>query len=157
MRTDSEDCLFLNVYTPRSVCSPKNLDESCSHKGDELWNSESSSKETESHYNEDAEMSKKSSSWNEIEPSASKSNNNVKKRELLPVIVFIHGGAFRSGNLISYHPTYIMDLPLIFVQITYRLGVLGKAYIYSYRGKLCHRITDRKSSSLYSRLSEHTG
>lgn len=43
----------------------------------------------------------------------------------LPVIVNIHGGAFMFGRPISNGLQYIMDHDVVFVTITYRLGILG--------------------------------
>ncbi|KAJ9583744.1 hypothetical protein L9F63_021907 [Diploptera punctata] len=48
---------------------------------------------------------------------------------LLPVVMFIHGGAFilGSGNPVSYGPHYFLDKEVVMVTINYRLGVLGKS------------------------------
>lgn len=43
----------------------------------------------------------------------------------LPVIVFIHGGAFKVGSSNILKPKFIMDETIVFVTINYRLGVLG--------------------------------
>lgn len=65
----SEDCLYLNVYTPRLL-------------------------------------------------------QNATK--LLPVIVFIHGGAFMNGDGSEVKPNYLVDKgDLVFVTFNYRLGPLG--------------------------------
>ncbi|XP_021925827.1 venom carboxylesterase-6-like [Zootermopsis nevadensis] len=47
--------------------------------------------------------------------------------ELLPVMVFIHGGAYILGNnrAPNYGPHYLLDKDIILVVINYRLGVLG--------------------------------
>ncbi|XP_069689979.1 juvenile hormone esterase-like [Periplaneta americana] len=47
--------------------------------------------------------------------------------ELLPVMVFIHGGAFIFGNgkAYSYGPHYLMDKEVVMVSMNYRLGVFG--------------------------------
>ncbi|XP_050531743.1 juvenile hormone esterase-like isoform X2 [Daktulosphaira vitifoliae] len=47
--------------------------------------------------------------------------------KLLPVMFWIHGGAFSSGNGGSqmFGPQYFMDKDVIIVSINYRLGVLG--------------------------------
>lgn len=47
--------------------------------------------------------------------------------ELLPVLVFIHGGTYTlgSGNPISYGPHYLLDNGVVMVTINYRLGVVG--------------------------------
>ena len=45
---------------------------------------------------------------------------------LLPVIVFIHGGAFMNGDGSEVKPHYLMDQgDLVFVTFNYRLGPLG--------------------------------
>uniref|UniRef100_A0A1Y1NDS8 Carboxylic ester hydrolase n=1 Tax=Photinus pyralis TaxID=7054 RepID=A0A1Y1NDS8_PHOPY len=48
-------------------------------------------------------------------------------RKLLPVIVYIHGGAFTSdsGNPDLYGPDILLDKDLVLVTINYRLGALG--------------------------------
>ncbi|XP_077288427.1 venom carboxylesterase-6-like [Arctopsyche grandis] len=43
----------------------------------------------------------------------------------LPVIVYIHGGAFIFGTGVTYQPTFIMDKDVVYVNINYRLGPLG--------------------------------
>ena len=43
----------------------------------------------------------------------------------LPVIFWIHGGAFQYGSGISMGPKYLMDRDVIFVTFNYRLGILG--------------------------------
>ncbi|XP_033221036.1 esterase SG1-like [Belonocnema kinseyi] len=49
------------------------------------------------------------------------------KKNLLPVMVWIHGGGFKtgSGSFTVYGPSYILDKDVILVSINYRLGVLG--------------------------------
>ncbi|GAB6020884.1 Carboxylesterase 5A [Chamberlinius hualienensis] len=44
---------------------------------------------------------------------------------LLPVLVFIHGGAFLFGSGSDYQPTNFMDSPLVVVTLNYRLAALG--------------------------------
>ncbi|XP_043467862.1 juvenile hormone esterase-like [Leptopilina heterotoma] len=46
-------------------------------------------------------------------------------KTLLPVMVFIHGGAFFFGSGNDYKANYIMDKNVIFVTINYRLGIFG--------------------------------
>ncbi|KAF4517161.1 hypothetical protein B566_EDAN006460 [Ephemera danica] len=48
-----------------------------------------------------------------------------KSKEILPVLVYIHGGAFMFGGSDSYGAKYMMDRDVIFVTINYRLGPLG--------------------------------
>ncbi|KOB73252.1 Carboxyl/cholinesterase 5BL [Operophtera brumata] len=45
----------------------------------------------------------------------------------LPVMVYIHGGAFKygSGNTDMYGPDYLVEKDVVVVTINYRLGVLG--------------------------------
>ncbi|XP_012288440.1 esterase FE4 isoform X2 [Orussus abietinus] len=45
----------------------------------------------------------------------------------MPVIVFVHGGAFTNGNSFSwvYAPDYLLDQEVVLVTINYRVGVLG--------------------------------
>ena len=45
----------------------------------------------------------------------------------LPVIVFLHGGAFVVGSCESllYGPEVLLDRDLVMVGVNYRLGVLG--------------------------------
>jgi acetyl esterase/lipase len=48
--------------------------------------------------------------------------------ELLPVMVFIYGGAFTMGDnkADQYGPHYLLDKDIVLVSINYRLGVLGE-------------------------------
>jgi carboxylesterase type B len=48
--------------------------------------------------------------------------------ELLPVMVFIYGGAFTMGDNKAgqYGPHYLLDKDIVLVTINYRLGVLGE-------------------------------
>ena len=52
--------------------------------------------------------------------------NNVK----LPVLFWIHGGAFSlgSGNDDIYGPKYLLRKDVVLVTINYRLGALGKQF-----------------------------
>ncbi|XP_068220139.1 venom carboxylesterase-6-like [Palaemon carinicauda] len=43
----------------------------------------------------------------------------------LPIMVFIHGGAFFTGSSIEYAPHVMMNHEIVFVTIQYRLGLLG--------------------------------
>ncbi|XP_071576041.1 venom carboxylesterase-6-like isoform X2 [Temnothorax nylanderi] len=43
----------------------------------------------------------------------------------MPVIFWIHGGAFQCGSGILYGPKYLMDHDVILVTINYRLGPMG--------------------------------
>lgn len=45
---------------------------------------------------------------------------------LKPVIVFIHGGGFRTGSAsLEAGPRYLMDRDIVYVSMNYRLGALG--------------------------------
>lgn len=46
-------------------------------------------------------------------------------RTPLPVLFWIHGGAFQFGNSMFYGAKYLMDYDVIFVTINYRLGPMG--------------------------------
>ncbi len=48
-------------------------------------------------------------------------------RLLLPVLFWVHGGAYRSGSGEDdwLGPRRAMDLPLVLVTLNYRLGALG--------------------------------
>ncbi|KAF5288890.1 hypothetical protein FQA39_LY03769 [Lamprigera yunnana] len=50
---------------------------------------------------------------------------SISKGQLLPVIVYIHGGGFVIGNANRYGPEKLLDNNLVFVTINYRLGALG--------------------------------
>ncbi len=71
----SENCLFLNVYTPQNVLAEEDLQEDHGRG--------------------------------------------------LPVMVWIHGGGFTSGNSDLYDPTPLVKKGVIVVTINYRLGYLG--------------------------------
>lgn len=45
----------------------------------------------------------------------------------LPVLFWIHGGAFMFGSANDYGEKYIMNKELIFVTTNYRVGPLGKS------------------------------
>lgn len=47
----------------------------------------------------------------------------------LPVMVWIHGGAFTWGNSGPglYGPDYFMDKDVVLVTVNYRLGMLGRS------------------------------
>ncbi|CAG7834680.1 unnamed protein product [Allacma fusca] len=47
------------------------------------------------------------------------------KAELLPVMVFIHGGGFLTGSASGYGEQYFMDEDIVLVSMNYRLGILG--------------------------------
>jgi bile salt-stimulated lipase len=48
-----------------------------------------------------------------------------RNRILLPVLFWIHGGAFQFESGMTEKPTYLMDHDVIFVTINYRLGPMG--------------------------------
>ncbi|XP_008468779.1 esterase FE4-like isoform X1 [Diaphorina citri] len=43
----------------------------------------------------------------------------------LPVMVYIHGGAFKGGNTRFLKEKFIMDKNIVYVAIQYRIGILG--------------------------------
>ncbi|KAK7602464.1 hypothetical protein V9T40_008053 [Parthenolecanium corni] len=47
------------------------------------------------------------------------------KKSPVPVMVWIHGGAFLEGSGFFYGPEYFLDHNIIIVTINYRLGVIG--------------------------------
>lgn len=47
-------------------------------------------------------------------------------------MVYIHGGAFLTGNASRHNPELFLDHDIVVVTIQYRLGVLGK-------GRFCVR------------------
>ncbi|KAJ3652283.1 hypothetical protein Zmor_018261 [Zophobas morio] len=73
LSSDSEDCLFVNVYTPTLPTNNENAS--------------------------------------------------------LPVMLFIHGGAFIVGCSLHYPPDLFIDNEVILVTINYRLGVFGKIFV----------------------------
>jgi len=44
---------------------------------------------------------------------------------LLPVMVYIHGGAWFAGSATEFSPRHIMDHDVVYVALQYRLGTLG--------------------------------
>ncbi|XP_032527380.2 juvenile hormone esterase-like [Danaus plexippus] len=54
-------------------------------------------------------------------------NDEVPEKDLLPVMVFIHGGGWMCGDGTThmYGPQHLLDRDVIFVAINYRLGPLG--------------------------------
>ncbi|XP_013189471.2 juvenile hormone esterase [Amyelois transitella] len=55
------------------------------------------------------------------------SNDLIHENNLLPVMVFIHGGGWMCGDSTTamYGPEYLLDRDVILVTINYRLGPLG--------------------------------
>lgn len=51
----------------------------------------------------------------------------IKPSKPLPVMVWIHGGAFKMGsaNEDIYGPDYLLQKNMVFVSMNYRLGALG--------------------------------
>ena len=46
----------------------------------------------------------------------------------MPVMVYIHGGAFSFGSGSINGPEYLMDHPIVLVVVQYRLGIFGRAH-----------------------------
>ena len=44
----------------------------------------------------------------------------------LPVLVFIHGGAYTRGAAASHGPAKLLREDIVLVTLNYRLGVLGE-------------------------------
>ncbi|CAG9865381.1 unnamed protein product [Phyllotreta striolata] len=59
-----------------------------------------------------------------------------KKLDLLPVVVYVHGGVFlfEAGGIQYYDPKYLMDYDIVAVMINYRLGALG--FLATYDGTI---------------------
>jgi len=53
----------------------------------------------------------------------------------MPVLFWIHGGAFQFGSGMFYKPKYLMDHDVIFVTINYRLGPMGMCLHYIFIDK----------------------
>lgn len=49
----------------------------------------------------------------------------IKPEKLMPVLMFIHGGGFTGGGATLHEANYLMDQPIVFVTINYRLGSFG--------------------------------
>ncbi|XP_043272746.1 venom carboxylesterase-6-like [Venturia canescens] len=47
------------------------------------------------------------------------------RKESMPVIVYIHSGAFQFGDGATHRPHYLMDHDVVLVTLNYRLGPLG--------------------------------
>lgn len=58
---------------------------------------------------------------------------NLKNDKILPVMVWIHGGAFVTGDGgdTMYGPDYYLRKDIVLVTINYRLGVLGKHFFFN--------------------------
>uniref|UniRef100_A0A336MGD9 Carboxylic ester hydrolase n=2 Tax=Culicoides sonorensis TaxID=179676 RepID=A0A336MGD9_CULSO len=52
---------------------------------------------------------------------------NIHPKHLLPVMVYIHGGAFMRGSssILIYGPDYLLQKNIVFASFNYRLGALG--------------------------------
>lgn len=49
---------------------------------------------------------------------------------LVPVIFWIHGGAFQYGSGTEFGAKYLLDEDVILVTVNYRLGALGNFIFY---------------------------
>ncbi|XP_046425209.1 venom carboxylesterase-6-like isoform X1 [Neodiprion fabricii] len=58
-------------------------------------------------------------------PIMNRSDGITSSANSLPIILFIHGGAFQFGTGSLYGPKYLLDYDVILVTINYRLGPLG--------------------------------
>ena len=61
--------------------------------------------------------------------------NETEIDDLLPVMVFIHGGGWvcGSGNSLFYSPHFLMDKEIVYVSFNYRLGAIGILIFYKSR------------------------
>ena len=50
---------------------------------------------------------------------------NLRPKKLMPVMVFIHGGAYILGSYTVYGPHFLLDKDVVLVNIHYRLSSLG--------------------------------
>lgn len=57
---------------------------------------------------------------------------DIEPKNLCPVMVWIHGGAFVLGNNAKemYNPELLMQKDIVLIAINYRLGALGKFNLY---------------------------
>ena len=62
-------------------------------------------------------------------------------KDKLPVMVFIHGGAYITGDANLYVPTKLMDQDVMVVVLQYRLSTLGNII------KLCNISQHVKNTS----------
>ena len=51
--------------------------------------------------------------------------SDVADKPLLPVMFFIHGGAFYMGTYLGMGPKELLEKDVVLVEIQYRLGPLG--------------------------------
>ena len=59
------------------------------------------------------------------EQMSSTSSSKIVPADLLPVIVFVHGGGFLGGITQDKGPHYLMDEDVVLVSLQYRQGILG--------------------------------
>lgn len=55
---------------------------------------------------------------------------DFKTNNLVPVMVYVHGGSFRNYNSPDFQPNYLMKRNIVLVIMNYRLDALGKYYPY---------------------------
>ena len=55
----------------------------------------------------------------------SQKESEVESKPLLPVMFFIHGGAFYMGTYLGMGPKELLEKDVVLVEIQYRLGPLG--------------------------------
>ncbi|KAL6955272.1 Carboxylesterase 5A [Sarracenia purpurea var. burkii] len=67
-------------------------------------------------------------------------NDFFKNTSRTPVMVGIHGGAFKNGAGSEYTPDYFIEKDVIFVTINYRLGALGNVRVLGMSSNSIHAI-----------------
>lgn len=101
---DSEDCLTLNVYVPK-VCTIKIIDRKLIRL-----------------------LTSIQSIMNQFMSSSHLSIFKVANATAtLPVMIYLHGGAFKGAWASLYKPNYILEEDVILVVPQFRLGPLGEA------------------------------
>ena len=75
----------------------------------------------------------------------------------LPVMVWIHGGAFEHGASNDFRPDYFMDEDVILVTINYRLGTFGMDSVRTVYILRRHSVTSTNSITVSHRLPLYRG
>lgn len=75
---------------------------------------------------------------------------DLKTNNLVPVMVYVHGGSFRNYNSPDFQPHYLMKRNIILVVMNYRLDALGK-----YVRKIYHNMTNYLSFFFFQVSFQH--